>query len=284
MSNALKYISSPCLENLFRDIPTNRDRYISGNFLDLAAENGWEIESTLVKVDFSALSNLDGTDVSGGRRRTAEPDAKNAAVIYKALEGMTPALAVEERIWARLTHIECLEYTRSRWLYTEKIKSLSEEEIDKQIRLHFFASTLTGIRDDNALSRLWWSMHIATMCTPKVPREDFESESDWKLKFEKESEKTLALMFKNADIRSNLIERSWTGARIPLSRAIVDLIAKEAWLTDQQENFREFMKVLNMDGGGILFESYPASEIEQRVGSFVHSCLKKAQESLSYES
>jgi hypothetical protein len=262
MSKALKYLSESRLSQLEKEVPENRERYRMGNFLDLYKENGWEIESSLVKVDSAALADLDGSvRISGEKIQTADVDAKNSVIVYNALQGMTPALAMEERVWTRLSHIECIEYTRARWFYRE----FSDEAFDRQVQLHFFARTLNGIRDDNAISRLWWNMHIATMLSPSSPID------------------ALGFLLKNADIRSNLVERSWTGARLPLSRGILRMIEKSPWLTAQQSNFREFMKSLNRDGGGILLEAMPDGERDAAVDAIMKSCLHKARRHLGFQ-
>lgn len=257
-SKFLKYLSEARLTQLQQDIPENRERYREGDFIDLSKENGWEIDSSLVTINADELANLDGrVQVSSGRVQTADIDAKNSMIIYNALQGMTPALAMEERVWTRLTHIECIEYTRARWFY--RGNSYDDESFDNQVRLHFFARTLTGVRDDNAISRLWWNMHIATMLSPSSPQE------------------ALGFILKNADVRSNLVERSWTGARLPLSRAIVRMIENEPWLTAHQNNFREFMKALNRDGGGILLEALPDGERDKITDTIMSNCLQKAR-------
>ena len=109
-SKLLKYLSEACLTQLQQDISENRERYRDGDFIDLSKENGWEIDSSIVKINTNELANLDGkVQISNGRVQTADIDAKNSMIVYNALQGMTPALAMEERIWARLTHIECIE-------------------------------------------------------------------------------------------------------------------------------------------------------------------------------
>jgi hypothetical protein len=262
MNKSLKYLSESRLGQLEKEVSTNRERYRTGNFLDLYKENGWEIESSLVTVDSSALADLDGSvRVSGEKIQTADVDAKNSVIVYNSLQGMTPALAMEERVWARLSHIECIEYTRARWFY----RRLSDEAFDRHVHLHFFARTLNGIRDDNAISRLWWNMHIATMLSPSSPIV------------------ALSLLLKNADIRSNLVERSWTGARLPLSRGILRMIEHSPWLTAQQSNFREFMKALNRDGGGILLEALPDKERDGVIDAIMKKCLQKAKRHLGFE-
>ena len=151
----LKYLSEKKLFELKESIVANRDRYEAGDFLDLEHDNGWAAETSTVQVDLDLMGALDGT------ARTAAADIDNSLILYQSLKGMTPALAREERIWARLTHIECLEYSRARWLLGNV-----GQELDKQVELHMFANRLIGIQRNNALSRLWWNMHVAKIADP----------------------------------------------------------------------------------------------------------------------
>ena len=118
----LKYLSEKKLSELKESIVANRDRYEAGNFLDLEHDNGWAVETSTVQVDHDLLAKLDGT------ARTAAADIDNSLILFQALQGMTPALAREERVWARLTHIECLGYSRERWLSGNK-----SEQLDAQV-------------------------------------------------------------------------------------------------------------------------------------------------------
>lgn len=234
----LKFLSEAKLSELRGQITAHRDRYAAGNFHDLERDNGWSIETTGVTVDHDLLATLDGTV------RTAAADIESSLILHKALQGMTPALAREERIWGRLTHIECLDYARARWL-----SGNSGDELDSQVRLHMFAQGLTAIRDDNALSRLWWNAHIASIADPDDP------------------EGALRLILKTADIRSNFVERAGTAARKPLARAVVRTMRRDPWITSTERAFREFMIVLNRDGGGVLFEALTDAESDSLMGS-----------------
>tara|TARA_R110002126_G_scaffold213048_2_gene359540 strand:+ start:3368 stop:4129 length:762 start_codon:yes stop_codon:yes gene_type:complete len=247
----LKFLSEHKLSDLSDNIAVNRDRYAAGDFLDLEQDNGWAIETATVSVDHDLLATLDGAP------RTAAADIENSLILHKALKGMTPALALEERVWVRLTHIECLRYARSRWL-PEK----TGEQLDSHVRLHLFAAGLTGIRDDNALSRLWWNMHIAGIADPADP------------------ESALRLIVKTADIRQAIIERSRTGARRPLVQAIVRSMRSDPWITSSEDSFREFMKVLNRDGGGVLFEALSDAEAD----ALMDACASRAQAHINKKS
>ena len=240
----LRYLSEEKLEELRRNVVQHRERYATGDFADLEQDNGWAIEASGVTVDQDLLAGLDGTF------RTAAGDRAASAMLYRALPGMTPALAREERVWVRLSHVECLGYARSRWL-----PGLEGEQLDLQVHRHLFGSGLTGIRDDNALSRLWWNMHIAATADPDDP------------------EGALDLILKTADIRSNFVERPNTAARPPLARAVIRAMRRNPWITSTERVFREFMIVLNRDGGGVLFETMSDAEVD----GIMDACAERAR-------
>ena len=239
---SLKYLSEAKLTELRETVHQNYDRYTKGNFLDLAADNGWSIELGL-KVDLEQLKEL---DPRGG----AEFEIKNSLLVWRIFEGLLPALATEERIWARLTHLECLEFTRKRWLGVS-----NKDEGIAAINKHFFASTRTGIRDDNSVSRLWWAAYIAHLAMPD------------------EHETALKTILSKADIRSNLVERSRTSSRPALAAAIIRAMVSDPRIAEREDGFREFMKTMNRLGGGELFEVMPASDVD----SFIRECADRAR-------
>lgn len=243
----LRYLSEAKLIELRDKVSVHRDRYAFGDFLDLEKENGWAIEALSVEVDHGALSTLDGT--SSG----AATETENSLIVYGALKGMTPAIAREERVWVRLTHIECLAFSRDRWL-----KGKDNEDLDKAVHLHLFARTLNQTRDDNAIARLWWNAHIATIADPEDPRG------------------ALRLILKTADIRSNFVERTGTITRRPLSKAVVRAMRSEPWITSSERAFREFMIALNRNGSGILFEILSPEEVD----GFMQTCAARALEKM----
>jgi hypothetical protein len=233
------------LEELRCNISTNIARYTSGDFIDLAQGIGWAVETRSVDVDPALLGNLQLGQTS------TEAEVQNSISVYQALRGMTPSLAREERIWVRLTHIECLAYGRSRWLEGRK-----PEDLAQQVESHFFARTLTETRDDNAVGRLWWNGYIASIASPDDP------------------ERALRLILKTADIRSNFVERTRMVSRPVLAQALLRTMEMEPWITAAEEHFREFMKVVNRNGGGILFEVLDSSETQ----SFLETCALQAME------
>lgn len=236
----LKHLSEGVLEKLRADVKENVGRYLGEGFLDISGEPGWGIERD-VEIDTDALSELDGSELS------AEGDLKNSRIVMKALPDLSPSLANEEQIWVRLSHVEGFEYSRDRWL-----KGSPADKHEGNILTHFFAPTQTGIRDDQALSRLWWNGFIAKHCMPEDP------------------DRALELLLTTADVRSNLVERIWLMGRRKLAAGVFRGMAKHPDILKSERSFREFMKTLNMLGGGIVFEAMTPSEVD----SFIESCAE----------
>ncbi len=238
----LKYLSEQTVEKLRKSIPLNIDRYSSGDFIDLMAEGDWSLELD-TQVDLSPLKDLDPS---------VSPSAEiaNSKLMWRALGHLTPSLAYEEGIWVRLTHVECLEFARARWLNGIDDK----DEIAKRVSEHFFASTVARRRDDNPVSRLWWNSYIANIIEP-----------DGKLR-------ALNQILKKADIRLNFVERSLTVYRPPIAAGIVRLMERDPNLTQKEENFRAFMRTINRLGGGMLFEAMSVEEVD----AFMDDCASRA--------
>lgn len=242
MTVNLKYLSEVVVEKLRGNIKTNLERYRHGDFLDMADNPDWSLPLKL-KADITPLQKLDS---SGG----GEAEISNSLIVWDVFKKLSPSLAGEGRLWARLTHVECLEYSRNRW-----VKGDSDESDIKSIQTHFFADSLTRYRDDNALSRLWWNAYISHLASPD------------------NMEQALRQVLKKADIRSNFIERAWVVSRPKIAGAIVRAMISEPWITAQEQNYRDFMKSINKFGGGILFETMNDNEAD----SFVKKCCERAR-------
>lgn len=238
----LLYVGQQVADDLRNNIHENISRYREGDFLDLEAAGDWRIPLSF-DADLDALQNL---AVEGG----AENEIQNSITVGHALSKLTPTLARENRIWIRLSHIECLNYSRGRWLHP----SMSPDALAAAVAKHFFAPTLTGCRDDHAISRLWWNHYIAKQIIPDNPARALK--------------KILAL----ADIRQGLVERPGIGARPMLGRGIVRLLEREEKLIEGKL-FGRFMKRVNLIGAGIAFEVWSDSSIDQ----FMLKCLEEAE-------
>lgn len=238
----LLYIGQQVADELSDGISDNLERYSDGDFLDMEAAGDWRIPLS-IDADVNHLSEL----VPGNG---SEEEIRNSLVVGQALRSLTPTLARESRIWIRLSHVECLEYSRKRWLSADA----PEERLERDIRTHFFAATLTGCRDDHAVARLWWNHRIAAQMMPEHPA------------------RALTVILARADIRQGLVERSGIGARPMLGRAIVRALERSDELLKKESVFREFMKRVNLLGAGIAFEVWSSNDVD----AFMDRCLKEA--------
>lgn len=231
------YVSEAVADDLLAHVEENIERYCTGDFRDLADSGGWELHLS-AQMDPEPLGKLDPA-------RTPQAEINNSLHVWQALPSLTPALAAQNRVWTRLSHVECLDYARRRWL--EHARNGTEV---KAIRTHFFANTLTRYRDDNAISRLWWNAHIAHEIWPENP------------------ENALGLLLKSADIRQALVERPWITSRRPVARGIFRLMEARPSVM-REENFRELMITINRLGAGIAFEVLSDGQIDKFLE---HSC------------
>lgn len=245
MTAPLKYLSDAAIIRLRGDISKNVERYRKTGFSDRANEPGWDIPLG-IDYDDEKLATLDLSQPAA----IAAIDLNNSKIVGEALSGLDPSTANEERVWVRLAHVEAFDYSRARW-----IRSAADHEIPALAKDHFFASTQTGIRDDQSLSRLWWNYQIARTCQP--------DDIDW----------ALNLILKRADIRSNFVERIWMTSRRNIAAAVLRSMATDPWVTGHEDNFRGFMKAVNRLGGGIVFEALN----EKETNAFVSQCVALAK-------
>lgn len=229
----VKLLSAAIVENLFESIPANLSRYQSGDFLEPARSSGWEIETDLVSWDPEVASQL---NPSG----TPDAEVRNSLLIHAALAGMTPALARDERLWARLCHVECLDYVRARWLR-------GDERDAGLVRSHAFASGVAGSRDDNAIGRLWWNGHIAGLALPDDP------------------ETALRRLLARANYRLQIFDRADTAFRQPLVSGIVRLLGEEPWLNSDDSAIADFMREVNKRSGGFVFEALDPEGVDRHL-------------------
>jgi hypothetical protein len=239
----LMYVGQQVADELKNDVSENLTRYRAGDFLDLEAAGDWRIP-----LSFEAdLDRLGGLITDGG----PEGEIKNSLLVGDVLSRLTPTLARENRIWIRLSHVECLEYSRKRWLQVD----MEDDALADAVSKHFFAPTLTACRDDHALSRLWWNHCIARQLVPDAP------------------EQALKVILARADIRLNFVERPGIAARPTLGRGIVRALEKNPALLAGERLFQMFMKTVNLRGAGIMFEIWGDNRIDQ----FMDACFKEAR-------
>ena len=81
----------------------------------------------------------------------ARNDAENAQRVFGWLRSLTPTLAMEERLWAYLTHIVFAEYMHARW---------PAEKADAVTRRYLFEGKASRALSRNGIARLWWAAYL----------------------------------------------------------------------------------------------------------------------------
>ncbi len=240
-----KLMKRGVVHRLYLDIEKNLDRYVSGNFEDLLDGTDFVRDIDETEVDENDFASLNP-------ERGGAHDAENAFIVFKAMKGMTPYLARDERIWAYLTHTCCLDFTRKRWLRAEQ----DEEKLSRLIRSHFFAR-IGGDRAferNNALSSLWWWAYISSHYE-KAPLHE-----------------TLDAFLKYTDLRSSIVERPTTSRSKKVFSALMDSVFKRLYEEPKPEFFvrrgntgiyREWLKSINRYGGIRLFDAREANDLSE---------------------
>ena len=112
----LHYLKANIIEQLRTNAMNNIEHYSTGEswIEDYIAKNleeeNWRLESRL------SFKKAKLKIVSGGTREMSRTDAENAKLIHDSLRNLTPAQAIDERIWVYLTHEVYPEYMAARWI------------------------------------------------------------------------------------------------------------------------------------------------------------------------
>ena len=174
-----------------------------------------------------------------------EHDAQNALAVYETLHRLTPQQASDERFWAYVSHVECSDYIRERWLATQPD---DPKRATARARNHFFARDARALIRDHGVSRLWWLGRIACEAYPKDPP------------------LFLDVVLHRQDVRSALIERPSVSMNRGVLRGIFDVM-RDHWEGDKalfkREIFRAWMVALNRRGGVVLLDALPPEPLDR---------------------
>ena len=239
----IPYISSSALEKLQNSIDLNLERYANGDFLDLANDARWQ--STLdIEYDEGLLTQLEHDP----EKAIFENDRINSEIIGNVFRKLTPQLACREEVWVRLSHVECLEYSRKRWLDGKPM-----DKLGASVNLHMFAPGRPGRRNNHAISRLWWTYFLAKKARPHDPASALE------------------VITQSIDLRKLFFDHPWMIGRAAITSAMVDILETTPEIATEK-NRRAFVKNLNFAGGGKVFEVMSNDEIR----ATMNSCVAKA--------
>ena len=122
-----RYLRGAILEELRQSVPNNLERYRYGSFEYLSTDFLHWFEGAF-DFDESQLSSLQLPDSSG------QHDEENCACCYRALSGLSPYEARDERFWVYITHTVLLDHTRERWPIPEERNRLSRTYVRTFLR------------------------------------------------------------------------------------------------------------------------------------------------------
>jgi hypothetical protein len=177
----------------------------------------------------------------------ASSDAENSKLIFTWLRNLTPAVAMEERLWAYLTHCVFADYMAARWPVTgASIVS----------RRYLFEGKSFAALCRNGISRLWWAGYLTR---------DEKRQNQFEL--------TDALFIRQ-DIQVSLLERR-IGKGRNVRVAFLDFIRENnTWLASEAfgKRIQVLLRELNLLGGVAVLDALPEADLSaflNRVGNAI---------------
>jgi len=230
----LKILKESAVRELYEAVPQKLSVYRNGSFDVLLSDSSLFLNTPCA---------LDPQGIEGLKNNLSSSDeVKSCLAIANGLDGVTPYLARDERLWTRLTHFDFFEYSRARWPIPD-----DDDKAIIHIRKHFFARDSRGIERDNAISRLWWMSELCKRVQNLSLKE------------------ALTAFLYQSDVRASIIERPTTSQNPNVLSVVINKL-HESYLGDkslfEREKFRALMKQLNIQGGVRLLEALNPADIE----------------------
>jgi Family of unknown function (DUF6339) len=226
----LHYFSRPFVERLRSGAEANSSKYGSDSgWVDHFAAGGrYLLESHQIVGPPPELAGLAGS--------AEKYDAENARHIWEWLGPLSPALAVEERLWACLTHVVFAEYMAARW------------PVDGPSVVHrrfLFEGQSFAALTRNGIARLWWGASLTR---------DAERENAFEL---------TSTLFLRQDIQVSLLERSFGKCRTVRMGVLDFLRLNRDWLGPVAfgKRIQAMLKELNLLGGVLMLDALAPDDI-----------------------
>ena len=221
-------------ENMLNNIHNyqNTDSWIDSYLTEELDSDQWYLES---RISYKKANLI---IPKGSNREASKTDAENSKRIHRSMKNLTPAQAIDPRIWTYLTHNVYQEYMSARWLQ-------NQNEISKgTIERYFANSNRELIR--NGIARLWWYGWL----TYDPSRDDPYELTDF--------------LLSNQNIAQGMLERTIGNNKEWLVN-ILDVILKyknEYPSVIHSDNIKKFTKYLNFSGGVTLLDCLDKPELE----------------------
>jgi hypothetical protein len=241
---SIRLLKQRTIDELITNIADNLDSYRAGDFDSIINNNNCHTHDGLT-FDVELLKSINGK---------RDEDVDNCLKMFKAMNGLTPYLAKDERLWCYLTHTVLLEYSRVRWSIPD-----NDDDAVTYIRNHFFAKNIRSFERDNSASRLWW---ISYVCS-KV--------SDMDLKT------ALETLLYSMDAKSQIMDRSTSALKVNLFSSIMakmhDSIESDGLFLERNVN-RPYMLEVNFLGGYKLLSALSTSKVAEVLNNVDNKILR----------
>lgn len=225
----------------------NDQEWVPAYFKDMVGMETWYLESRILfqKVDLLTEHN--------GNRHVSKTDAENSKRIHKSLKFLTPAQAVDGRIWTFMTHIVYSDYMKERWL-------TNKEKIATGTIERYFASTNRELIR-NGIARLWWYGYLTY---------DEDREDPYEL---------TEFLLSNQNLAQSLLERSLGNNKQWLIN-MLDVMFKlkeEFSVILHSENIKSLAKYINISGGITILDSLSKDATEKLIRDWIQNNLIKLE-------
>lgn len=175
-------------------------------------------------------------------------DLQNAKAFTQAFQGLTPALATDERLWVTLALGTFYDYSIERWGVTS---STSKDESYKYFKNHVLAATPRDRWRNQSISRLWWVGNFASNLGADLQNEALE------------------VFYFNSDLGQQLLGRPNISQPLRLMRSIVKVVHEEIVTNNpggwNRQAFRRFMIDIDFLIGRRKIESIAEDSIIEEV-------------------
>lgn len=174
-------------------------------------------------------------------------DAENAKRVFNWLHQLTPAVAMELRLWGHLTHCVFKDYMHSRW---------PADSGSLVTRRYLYEGNSFAALSRNGISRLWWSAYLTRDEKRADPYELTNT------------------LFLRQDIQVAVLERAMgkcRGVRVALLEFLHD---NQDWLSEESfgKRIQFIARELNLLGGVAILDAIPDEEIKSflaRIGASI---------------
>lgn len=171
-------------------------------------------------------------------------DLENVKTVYSALKHLRISQAVDERLWAYLTHVTFWRYMRRRWP-AERYERRPNPAVNIRTRYIFMPNRDRALFR-NGIARLWWYGYVSY---------DEERSDPFEL---------TGILLRKQDIAQQLLERSFSRNR-NITKAVLSVLhwmEQNSKLLPSREQFRDLMEHINRLGGVTVLDALSREDIE----------------------